>query len=203
MTTNVNHIQKDPNFVNKAKKRHLEQFKKSPIRQAITEIEASRWKTLDDVAVDLAEGWLIENATGKTLDEIGKLYNLFRGTDDDNTFRTTILLRAYSGINDGTRAVIYDILSRAFGSSVFFTLGYPKRVITYLDSTGLGTATTVREIERLMPLVTNSSVINTGGNEAVFFLVDPLTTPPSQSGTFQDPLDTNPSTDGVLVDKIS
>ena len=203
MADNVNHIQKDPDFVNKALKRQLEQFKKAPLRLAITEIEANRWKTLDDVSVDLAEGWLIENAVGATLDEIGKLYNLFRGTTDDDTFRATILIRAYSGRNDGTRAVILDILERSFQTDVFFTLGFPKVVNTHLDTTGLDSPTVVKEVKRLMPLVTNSKVMNTGGNEVLLVLVDPLGTNPIQSGTLQDPLATNPSTDGVLVDRIS
>lgn len=203
MTVNVNHIQKDPDFVSKAIKTHLEQFKKSPIRLGITTIEASRWKIVDDVAVDLATGWLIENAVGTTLDEIGKLYNVYRGTDNDDTFRAVILIRAYSVKNDGTRSVLLDILERSFQRDVFFLLGEPKIVGTYLDFTGLDTNTVLRELQRLLPLVTISKVYDTTGSQSLILLIDPLGVNSPQVGNLQDPLATNPTTDGILCDRVS
>lgn len=125
--TNANHIALDPNFVDDAKNRLLSQFENSTNINTIVEIEASRFKTLDDAAYELAIGRLLENAAGVNLDNIGNSLGIPRNGLSDPAYRQSILFKTYSTNLSPTRDELHNFVSTLSG-------GYPD-LTTFHTST--------------------------------------------------------------------
>ena len=111
MATDVNHIKIDDDFVSDAQKRMLSQFSSSENIQKIIEIEAQRFKDLDDAYYNLAIGRRLANAQGVNLDNIGKTLNIPRNGRDDENYRLLILFKTYSTNLSPTRDGLYEFIN--------------------------------------------------------------------------------------------
>ena len=129
MTTapKANHIAIDENFVDDAKNRLLSQFKDSPNINAVVELEANRFKTLDDAYYDLAVGRLLENAEGVNLDNIGNSLGIPRNGLSDFSYRQTILFKTISNRLTPDRDSLHNFITTLSG-------GYPE-LTTFHTST--------------------------------------------------------------------
>lgn len=95
----------------------------------VPEIATSEFK--NDIAV-CSNQLDIQQATGGTLDLYGTIYDVSRGTMNDNQYRTYILNTALANRSDGTIDNLLDCLETIFQTKMSVTEGTGKVIINNL-----------------------------------------------------------------------
>ena len=83
----------DIDYVQQAKDLLLYQFKDKPNTNGLLEGLLEPTIEFNQVATDIVDKYNLRTATGKQLDNIGKLLNVSRNNDDDDTYRNRVKSR--------------------------------------------------------------------------------------------------------------
>lgn len=107
----VDYIKDNPDFTQEALDRVLSQFKNKENYNKLITLLSDRYAELFSKAVEIPEAFLLKNAVGSQLDEIGKQLKISRkGYDDDEIYRRKILLYIGSFRQGATRDEITTLL---------------------------------------------------------------------------------------------
>lgn len=164
-TKDVNHIKPLDNFVQEGLDYLPGDFmkEKENLVKFLT-IYLKRLAALDVAFVNLAEGRLLNNASGINLDEIGDQYGLKRNGMSDTNYRAiiTILLATYARC--GTREDVIGALAQLFGHGNFSTWkGDNYRVDINVNKACFDLEATIDEIEDMLPLPTHLRLTESHG----------------------------------------
>lgn len=158
MSKDVNHIHLNPNFVQESLDRSI-----VPTEHLLSliEIDAERWKLVQDSAVNMATGRLLDNAEGINLDNIGNSLGLPRTSADDEQYRQAIKLRSYSRNINFDEDSLIDIISRYTGVPPEEIIEYKayKKGVEFQIITPFLTPEALTELVRLFPALTDVSFI--------------------------------------------
>ncbi len=157
----VDYIEVDQDIVQNTKDLAFNQFKDSVNINKILEIFGAHREEMEQDAVNFSLGFLISNAVGSQLDVIGDFLNLPRYGEDDETYRRRIKLNAYGANANISRDSIVEMITLIFGQSPELYFGLYQDYYFYVQAGCFDQDTVGSEIERFMPLVSRSQVIET------------------------------------------
>lgn len=80
-----------------------------------------RLEDVDKMLVGLAEGRLLNNASGRYLDEVGNQLGILRNGLSDADFRATLIIQQAAASRGGTREDVISTLRQLFGRNNFDT----------------------------------------------------------------------------------
>lgn len=142
----------------------LSQFGNSENIQAIIDIIASEATDQEQLFVDLAEGFKLENAIGAQLDIIGEFVGVEREGVDDETYRSKIAV-AIAGITLGvTRDGIAEMAKLLSGGVLpEIYLGRFRDVYLYMEQLCFDPSVIGPQLGQYFPLNTQGQVIITAG----------------------------------------
>lgn len=156
---NVDHIQKNPTFVEDYLSYLPEALQKEKLSKFI-QVELDQYKIIDDTLYDLAVNRLITNASGIYLDDLGARFQIYRNGLDDDSYRSVLFLRTGEAQKHGTRPEIINILRKLLGDeSVSTYKGYKYRFDIAMSSPCFDPNSTAEDIANLMPLVTDLRIV--------------------------------------------
>lgn len=164
-TKDVNHIKPLDNFVQEGIDYLPGDFmkEKENLVKFLT-IYLKRLAAIDVAFVNLAEGRLLNNATGINLDEIGAQYGLERDGMSDTNYRAIITILLATHARCGTREDIIGTLAQLFGYGNFSTWkGDNYRVDINASKTCFDLESTIEEIEDMLPLPTHLRLTESQG----------------------------------------
>lgn len=142
----------------------LSQFGDSDNIQSIIEILASEAEEQEQLFVDLAEGFKLENAVGAQLDIIGEFLGVPRDGANDETYRSKLAI-AIAGTTLGvTRDGVVEmakLLSGGVTPEVY--LGRFRDVYLYMEQLCFDSAVIGPELGKYFPLNTQGQIIITAG----------------------------------------
>lgn len=161
MANDVNHIvTKD--IASEVRELDLVQFSDSENCIKLLNVVSAQKQVMWDCFVQLAEGFLIDNAEGAQLDIIGKIMGVVRTSEDDDMYRLILKIRGYRSRTHGTRVEIIDILSRFTGVDASLIESYKEdyKAVTLAFFSGCLTPNAAaQEIRNLLPVVTSYRLI--------------------------------------------
>lgn len=161
MASSPNHIAVSDSFVDTALSRQLYVFQPSTYKSQYIEINATRWKKIMDTIVELMEGRLLTNAGTYALNEIGKQMNMTRYSDDNEVYRTSILMREAASTKSTTRTNIVNLIADVFDletSDVYVTKWGDGRIDIILLDICITSTSAIEEIKRLLPILTRYTI---------------------------------------------
>ncbi len=89
----------------------------------------SQFNELEEVAFQLANNLLIDNATGVNLDVLGKILGLPRFGRDDESYRSLLQLKTDINIGSGTPELVIQAITILYGATIVnFIPNYPGKV---------------------------------------------------------------------------
>lgn len=155
----VNHIQKNPTFVEDYLN-YLPEALRQELLSKFVQVEIDRFKLVDDTLYDLAVNRLISNASGIYLDDIGARIQVYRNGLDDNSYRSVLFLKTGEAQKHGTRPEIISVLRKLLGQYAITTYkGYNFRFDVAINSPCFDSKSTADYIVDFMPLVTDLRVV--------------------------------------------
>ena len=138
----------------------LPDYLNKPNTQNMLRIGLERLKDVETALIDLAEGRLIENASGVILDEIGEQLNKPRNGLSDSSYRSSLNIYQASLNNSGTRSEANETLSSLFpDSSYFLYKGKNYRIDLYAKSECFEVETLPDEIKDIFPVITHLRIL--------------------------------------------
>lgn len=176
----------------------LLQFLDLPNMDAMTKIMAKMNQEVYDVFLQLAEGFLLDNAIGSQLDIIGSILGTPRINSDDDAYRTVLKIRGYRTRTHGTRSEIIDISSRFTGvdpSGIDTYTGGNKSVDIAFFTGCLDQQSAARELTKIFPVVTNYRLVSKAGSPFTFTSLYTLE-PDNENKGFSSVFDNSYTTQG-------
>jgi hypothetical protein len=167
----VNHIKTRDDLISEATDLLLEQFKNKEIFFKLTYVIATMKQYLYNVTASLGLIRTIDNATGVFLDNIGEELGVPRLTEDDDSYRLLLKIRAYRVRSSATRPEIIDLLARFTGTpsnTVRTYVGDYKTVDLAFYPNCIDPYASVEELIKILPLVTNYRLIALEGRPLGF-----------------------------------
>ena len=162
--TDLNYVEVNPDIAGDFKELILSQFDDAENIQSLLEIMTSESTDLEQLFVDIAEAFLLENAEGVQLDIIGEFAGVEREGVDDATYRSKLAV-AIAGISLGvTRDGVVEIarlISGGINPSVY--IGRFKDVYLYMQELCFDGAVVGPLIGEYFPLNTQGNLIVTAG----------------------------------------
>ena len=138
----------------------LPDYLNKPNTQNMLRIGLERLKDVETALIDLAEGRLIENASGVILDDIGEQLNKPRNGLSDSSYRSSLNIYQASLNNSGTRSEANETLSSLFpDSSYFLYKGKNYRIDLYAKSECFEVDTLPDEIKDIFPVITHLRIL--------------------------------------------
>lgn len=121
-----NPIQAVTDYEEQLKALNLNQFSDSVNINHILSIFAEMAEESEQVWQDIAEGFLLQSAEGVQLDTLGEELGITRPSEDDDEYRTRILLLSaarYFGVNRDSLVELVELISGDISPSVYKGLG--------------------------------------------------------------------------------
>lgn len=129
----------------------LSPLRRKPRVVALIEAIAGAWQTLEDASWSVFEDTLLENASGKELDQWGGYVGARRGDLVDAEYRRVIQARISANRSIGTEPDIIRVFQSLVGDDVTFFAAYPLGFVLESnreDSLSLAFRNRVRELIR-------------------------------------------------------
>ena len=168
MTDSTNYIKPLDDFVTNGVSL-LPDYLKHDTLEAILTIFLNRLKVVEDSAITMAEFRLLANAEGTYLDEIGSQMNIPRNGQNDDDYRTILLIRQAAAGKSGTRSQVTDTLDSLFSStdrSIY--KGYDYRIDVYASTPCFELSSVVNDLIEIFPVMTNLRVVETEYSGSMF-----------------------------------
>lgn len=160
----LNYVEVNPDISGDFKELIQSHFDDAENIQSLLEIMASESTDIEQMYVDIVEGFLLENAVGAQLDIIGEFIGIEREGVDDETYKSKMAV-AIAGISLGvTRDGIVEIAKLISGGvepSVY--IGRFKDVYLYMQELCFDSAVIGPLIGEYFPLNTQGNIIITAG----------------------------------------
>lgn len=160
----LNYVEVNPNISDDFKELILSQFDNAENIQSLLEIMASEATDLEQLYVDIAEGFRLENAEGVQLDIIGEFIGIEREGVNDDTYKSKIAV-AIAGITLGvTRDGVVEIARLISGGvSPEVYIGRFKDVYLYMQELCFDSSIIGPQIGEYFPLNTQGSLVIVAG----------------------------------------
>ena len=161
MTDSTNYIKPLDDFVTSGVSL-LPDYLKHDTLEAILTIFLNRLKIVEDSAITMAEFRLLANAEGTYLDEIGSQMNIPRNGQNDDDYRTILLIRQAAAGKSGTRSQIAGTLDSLFSSTDWSIYkGYNYCIDVYASTPCFELSSVVDDLIEIFPVMTNMRVVET------------------------------------------
>lgn len=140
----------------------LPDYLKHDTLEAILTIFLNRLKVVESSAITMAEFRLLANAEGTYLDEIGSQMNIPRNGQNDDDYRTILLIRQAAAGKSGTRSQIAITLDSLFSSTDWSIYkGYNYRADVYASTPCFELSSVVDDLIEIFPVMTNLRIVET------------------------------------------
>ena len=147
----------------------LPDYLKHDTLEAILTIFLNRLKVVEDSAITMAEFRLLANAEGTYLDEIGSQMDIPRNGQNDDDYRTILLIRQAAAGKSGTRSQIAGTLDSLFSSTDWSIYkGYNYRIDVYASTPCFELSSVVDDLIEIFPVMTNMRVVETEYSGSMF-----------------------------------
>ena len=147
----------------------LPDYLKHDTLEAILTIFLNRLKVVEDSAITMAEFRLLANAEGTYLDEIGSQMNIPRNGQNDDDYRTILLIRQAAAGKSGTRPQISETLDSLFSSTdLSIYKGYNYRIDVYASTPCFELSSVIDDLIEIFPVMTNMRVVETEYSGSMF-----------------------------------
>lgn len=161
MTDSTNYIKPLDDFVPNGVSL-LPDYLKHDALEAILTIFLNRLKAVEDSAITMAKFRLLANAEGTYLDEIGSQMNIPRNGQNDDDYRTILLIRQAAAGKSGTRSQIAITLDNLFSSTDWSIYkGYNYRADVYASTPCFELYSVVDDLVEIFPVMTNLRIVKT------------------------------------------
>ena len=161
MSDSTNYIKPSDDFVTGGVSL-LPDYLKHDTLEAILTIFLNRLKVVEDSAITMAEFRLLANAEGTCLDEIGSQMNIPRNGQNDDDYRTILLIRQAAAGKSGTRPQIAETLDSLFSSTDWSIYkGNNYRIDVYASTPCFELSSVVDDLIEIFPVMTNMRVVET------------------------------------------
>lgn len=161
MTDSTNYIKPLDDFVTNGVSL-LPDYLKHDALEAILTIFLNRLKVVEDSAIAMAKFRLLANAEGAYLDEIGSQMNIPRNGQNDDDYRTILLIRQAAAGKSGTQSQIAETLDSLFYSTDWSIYkGYNYRIDVYASTSCFELSSVVDDLIEIFPVMTNLRIVET------------------------------------------
>lgn len=161
MTDSVAYITPRPEFTQEAIDQVLVQFKNSPNYNDIIRIFSDRVSGVYEASVETVYSFLINEAVGEQLDEIGAKLKIYRRDASDDVYRTKIKLYMGSFRGSATRDEIVELLiSLADNGDARIYKGINGFIDVSMLSVNLTDPESGAEMASIFPILADLSISN-------------------------------------------
>lgn len=150
----INFIVDDPLFRQRSKDLLLDQFKLSTNINLLLDLQIAAEEDFQNLIVEWAERRLLSTASGSWLDEIGAQLGVVRLSNNDDTYKASILAATKSSVSAGTRDDIVSILQDITSDSEVDLYIGGKTVEINIFSGCYDNVQSVESIRRFFPVLT-------------------------------------------------
>lgn len=170
----ANHIYPDPDFITDGVLELPAFLREKENYTKLVEWYCARWDNLDKEVVKLAYLRLLENASGKILDDLGERIGLERHNQSDVEYKALIKLRSFrQTVGDSRKDIVTLLKILFFGETPFITKGSNNFIEVIIPENCLADEDVANQLEDMFPINVNLWVTQTDADP--FYLIDEKT----------------------------
>jgi len=160
----VDYIKVNEDILEDTKDLVLTQFGNSENIQKLVEIIATEAKSYEEVAEKMFTSFLLESASGYSLDIIGEFVNVPRGNRSDDEYRTALIITAIGANSSITRDSIYRLIEIVTGGiGGYMYSGRYRDLYIYLQESCADRGVAADFLDQYLPVNTQTSIIFESG----------------------------------------